>query len=156
MLKTLTLQSAPRPRVSRNVIYLGLTSMFTDISSEMVSTILPVYLVVHLGLSPLAFGAVDGLYQGAAALTRLASGVVSDRWRRHKEVAAFGYAVSAVCKLGLLAAGSAWAGVAGVIYLDRDGKGLRSSPLLNQAMSPAARPPAQGMAPGRVRQRVSR
>ena len=63
------------PRVSRTVVLLGLTSMFTDISSEMVAAILPLYLVFGLGLSPLAFGVVDGLYQGVAALVRVASGL---------------------------------------------------------------------------------
>ena len=49
-------------RISRNVLALGLTSLLTDISSEMVATVLPVYLVLHLGLTPLHFGVVDGLY----------------------------------------------------------------------------------------------
>jgi hypothetical protein len=52
------------PRVSRTVLFLGLTSLFTDISSEMVSTILPLYLVFNLQLTPLAFGVIDGLYLG--------------------------------------------------------------------------------------------
>src|SRR5687768_13569468 len=94
------------PRVSPVVWSLGFTSMLTDISSEMVASILPMYLVLHLRLSPLAFGVVDGLYQGVAVLLRVAAGVVGDRWQRHKTVAAAGYAISAVCKLGILAAGS--------------------------------------------------
>ena len=66
--------------------------MFTDISSEMVATILPLYLVFGLGLSPLQFGVVDGVYQGVTAFVRVGGGFVADRWRRYKEVAAFGYA----------------------------------------------------------------
>ena len=116
------------PKVSRTVLFLGLTSMFTDISSEMVSTILPLYLVFGLGLTPLQFGVVDGLYQGAAALVRVASGWASDRWRRYKEVAAAGYGISAVCKLGFLAAGSVWPLLAGIVLLDRTGKGIRTAP----------------------------
>ncbi len=116
------------PRVSRNVVFLGLTSLFTDISSEMVSTVLPLYMVYTLGMAPLQFGIVDGLYQGASALVRVASGLVADRWRRYKEVAALGYGLSAVCKLALLAAGTAWTAIAGVVLLDRTGKGLRTAP----------------------------
>jgi hypothetical protein len=70
-------------RVSRNVFMLGLTSMLTDVSSEMVATILPIYLVFSLGASPLALGAIDGTYRGAAAVVQVAAGFVSDRWRRH-------------------------------------------------------------------------
>ena len=87
------------PRVARTVVLLGLTSLFTDISSEMVVTILPLYLVYVGGFSPLAFGVIDGIYNGAAALVGLASGFIGDRLRRHKEVAAAGYGLSAICKL---------------------------------------------------------
>ena len=68
--------------ISRNVLLLGLTSLFTDISSEMVVSVLPIYLVTFLRLSPVQFGLIDGLYQGVAALVQLASGVIADRWRR--------------------------------------------------------------------------
>jgi MFS family permease len=120
--------SVIRPRVSRIVWCLGATSFFTDVSSEMVSSILPIYLVLHLHLSPLAFGTIDGLYQGFAAFARLGGGFVGDRWRNHKSVASFGYGLSAVCKLGLLAAGNAWGLLAATIALDRTGKGIRTAP----------------------------
>jgi MFS family permease len=116
------------PRVSPVVWSLGITSMLTDVSSEMVSSILAIYLVSYLHLSPLAFGVVDGLYQGVAVLLRVAAGVVGDRWQQHKMVAGAGYALSAVCKLGILAAGSAWGAIAAVIALDRTGKGIRTAP----------------------------
>ena len=116
------------PQVSRNVLLLGLTSLFTDISAEMVSTILPLYLVFTLNLAPFQFGIIDGLYQGAAALVRVASGLVADRRHRHKEVAAAGYALSAVCKLALLTVGSAWGAITGIVMLDRIGKGIRTAP----------------------------
>jgi MFS family permease len=113
--------------ISRNVLLLGLTSLFTDISSEMVVSILPIYLVTFLRLSPVQFGLIDGLYQGVAALVQLASGVVADRSRRYKEVAWVGYAGSAISRLGLLAT-TAWTGIAGVLVIDRLGKGLRTAP----------------------------
>ena len=117
-----------RARVARTVVLLGLTSMFTDVSSEMVSAVLPVYLTLMVGLTPLQFGLVDGLYQGVTALVRLGGGVVADRWRRYKEVAGVGYALSAACKLGLLAAGSAYGLITAVIAADRTGKGVRTAP----------------------------
>lgn len=113
--------------VSRNVLLLGVTSLFTDISSEMVVSVLPIYLVTFLRLSPVQFGLIDGLYQGVAALVQLASGIVADRWRRYKEVAWVGYAGSAASRLGLLAT-TAWTGIAGVLVIDRLGKGLRTAP----------------------------
>jgi MFS family permease len=114
-------------RVGRNVLFLGLTSMFTDISSEMVNAILPLYLVFQLGFTPLAFGLFDGAYQGMSAVLRIAGGVLADRRRRYKEVAGTGYAVSAACKLGLLAVGG-WAPTTAVLYLDRAAKGIRTAP----------------------------
>jgi MFS family permease len=94
----------------------------------MVSAILPLYLVFTLGFSPLQYGVVDGIYQGAAALINLAAGYVGDRLRRHKIVAATGYGLSALCKLGLAAIGGAWAGLSALILLDRTGKGIRTAP----------------------------
>ncbi len=116
------------PHVSRNVVALGFTSLLTDVSSEMVSTVLPIYLVLHLGLTPLQFGFVDGVYHGFTALLRLAGGIASDRTRRDKEVAAVGYGASALCKLGLLGAGGAWPVIAAVVAVDRAAKGLRTAP----------------------------
>jgi MFS family permease len=117
-----------RLRVSRTVFLLGLTSMFTDISSEMVTTILPLYLVLELHLSPLVFGVVDGLYLGAAALVRLAGGFVADRSRRPKRVAVVGYALSAISRFGLLVIGGAWTLLVGITLIDRVGKGIRTAP----------------------------
>ena len=110
------------------VIMLGLTSLFTDISSEMVATILPLYLLFDLHLSPAAFGVIDGLYQGAAALVRIFGGFAADRARRYKEVAVVGYGLSALARLGLLVVGSVWTLIAGVVMVDRLGKGIRTAP----------------------------
>jgi MFS family permease len=114
--------------VSRMVVMLGLTSLFTDVSSEMVSTILPMYLLFDLHIAPAAFGVIDGLYQGAAALVRIFGGVTADRSHRHKEVAVAGYALSAVARLGLLVVGNVWTLIAGVVMVDRLGKGIRTAP----------------------------
>jgi MFS family permease len=116
------------PRVSPTVYFLGLVSLLTDISSEMVSSILPLYLVLGLGFSPLQFGVIDGLYHGVSALVKLAGGYSADRWRRYKEVAALGYGMSALAKIGLVAAGGAWGAIAVVIAFDRTGKGIRTAP----------------------------
>jgi MFS family permease len=113
--------------VGTNVVALGCTSLFTDVSSEMVNAVLPVYLVFQLGFSPLQFGLFDGAYQGIAALLRIAGGVVADRRRRHKEVAGLGYGLSAACKLALLAS-HAWWWTTGVLLADRTGKGIRTAP----------------------------
>jgi MFS family permease len=115
-------------RVNRTVVMLGLCSMFTDISSEMVTTVLPLYLVFVGGFSPLAFGFIDGIQQGAAALVRLASGFVGDRWQRHKEVATAGYGLSSLCKVALAAAGTAVSTIGAIVLVDRIGKGIRTAP----------------------------
>lgn len=107
---------------------LGVVSLLTDISSEMVAAALPLYLMYSLGFTPIQFGIVDGLYQGASALVRIASGFAGDRLGRHKEVAATGYGLSALCRLGLLVAGSAWGAVGAIVLLDRTGKGIRTAP----------------------------
>ena len=115
-------------RVSRNVVNLGLTSLFTDISSEMISAILPLYLVFFLRLTPLEYGFVDGLYQGASALVRVVFGYAADRWQRYKEVAAIGYALSALCKPAMLVVGGSWTALAVIVLVDRTGKGMRTAP----------------------------
>ena len=114
--------------VGTNVFFLGLTSLLTDISSEMITATLPVYLLVTLRLAPLQFGLIDGINQGASVLVRIISGLIADRWRRAKEVATAGYAFSALCRIGLLLVGRSWLGISGVVLLDRIGKGIRTAP----------------------------
>jgi MFS family permease len=126
--------------VNRTVLTLGLTSMFTDISAEMVTAVLPLYLVFGLHLSPLVFGAVDGLYAGATAPVRLLGGVLADRTRRHKQVAVAGYGLSSIARLGMVLVGSAWTGLAALVLLDRIGKGVRTAPrdaMISLATAPA-------------------
>jgi MFS family permease len=134
------LSRAPsRRRVARTVVLLGLTSLVTDVSAEMVATVLPLYLVAIGGFTPLAYGVIDGIYQGATSLVGLAGGFVGDRLRRHKTVAASGYGLSAVAKLLLATAGTAVSGVAAIVLLDRVGKGIRTAP--RDAMISLSTPP---------------
>ncbi len=117
-----------RLSVSRNVVLLGTVSLLTDVSAEMVATVLPLYLVFSLGVSPLALGAIDGLYRGAAAIVQVAGGFLSDRMQRHKEVATVGYGLSALTKIGLVVAGSSVGGIGALVAADRIGKGIRTAP----------------------------
>ncbi|MCX5070183.1 MFS transporter [Micromonospora lupini] len=114
--------------VSGNVVALGTVSLITDISAEMVAAVLPLYLVLGLQLSPVAFGVLDGVHTGATALLRVVGGFVADRFRRRKLVAGVGYALSAVAKLGLLLAGRSVPAIGAVVAVDRLGKGVRSAP----------------------------
>lgn len=114
-------------RLPANVWSLGLTSLFTDISSEMVASVLPIYLIGFLRMSPAQFGVLDGLYQGVAGIVQLASAAMTDRLRRYKEAAAAGYGVSLLCRIGLLATSGA-VGVSAFLTLDRLGKGVRTAP----------------------------
>ncbi|WP_307846972.1 MFS transporter [Micromonospora sp. D93] len=124
--------SGPRRRrfamVSGNVVALGTVSLITDVSAEMVAAVLPLYLVLGLHLSPVAFGVLDGVHTGATALLRVVGGFAADRFRRRKLIAGVGYALSAVAKLGLLLAGRSIPAIGAVIAVDRLGKGVRSAP----------------------------
>ncbi|MET7929965.1 MFS transporter [Streptomyces sp. NPDC005349] len=130
------------------VLALGSVSLITDVSSEMVTAVLPLYLVAGLGLSPLGFGLLDGVYNGFSALVRLVGGHFADRGGgRHKTVALFGYGLSALCKpLLLLAATLPTIGM--VLAADRTGKGLRTAPrdaLISLSSTPATRGRAFGV-----------
>ncbi|GAA1505944.1 MFS transporter [Sphaerisporangium rubeum] len=133
--------------IAGNVVALGMVSLFTDISSEMVTAVLPLYLIFQLQLSPMLFGLLDGVYTGATAVLRLVGGHVADRFSRRKLVAGFGYGLSAVCKLGYLAAGRSVPLIGLFIGLDRTGKGLRTAPR-DAMISLSAPPEAQGRAFG--------
>ncbi|WP_372492225.1 MFS transporter [Micromonospora cabrerizensis] len=114
--------------VSGNVVALGTVSLITDVSAEMVAAVLPLYLVLGLQLSPVAFGVLDGVHTGATALLRVVGGFAADRFRRRKLIAGIGYTLSAVAKLGLLLAGRSIPAIGAVIAVDRLGKGVRSAP----------------------------
>ncbi|MER5447533.1 MFS transporter [Streptomyces sp. NPDC002764] len=117
----------PVTGVAPVVLVLGTVSLITDISSEMVTAVLPLYLVTTLGFSPLGFGTLDGVYNGVSALVQLTGGHLADRVRNHKLMAGLGYGLSALCKPLLLLAGSVGA-LGTVLALDRTGKGLRTAP----------------------------
>ncbi|MGO4681151.1 MFS transporter [Microbacterium sp. 2MCAF23] len=115
------------PTVSSTVIAFGIVSMLTDISSESITAVLPLYVTTYLGLSTIAFGFLDGLYQGVSALVRIAGGYTSDRLGRPKWVAFVGYAIAAMARVGLLFA-SGFTALTIVISADRLGKGIRTAP----------------------------
>lgn len=133
--------------MSRTVVLLGFTSLFTDISSEMVAASLPIYLVAIRGLDPLQFGIIDGIYQGGSAIVRIVFGFFADRWRRYRDVAATGYGLSAASKLGLVLVGSGWTPIAGLIFADRTGKGIRTAPR-DAMISMSSRPETLGVSFG--------
>lgn len=128
-----------RSRVPGAVLGLGVVSLLTDISSESVAAILPIYITVVVGLGPLAFGFIDGIYQGISAFVRIAGGRWADRSDRPKWVAFVGYGLSALTRLGLLFVSGFWA-ITSVVAADRLGKGLRTGPrdaLIATASDPA-------------------
>lgn len=116
-----------RRPVGRTVVVLGFVSLLTDISSESVAAILPLYLSVVVGLSPAAYGVVEGLYQGVSAFVRIGAGWTADRTGRPKWVALAGYGTSAAARV-LLPLASGLGAVSAVISLDRVGKGIRTAP----------------------------
>jgi MFS family permease len=126
--------------VGSTVFLLGLTSLLTDVSAEMVATTLPLYLLITLRFSPFQVSTMDGIYQGASVLAGMIGGMVSDRSRRPKHVAAAGYGLSAISKLGFLLVGS-WTALSGVVFTDRLGKGIRTAP--RDAMIAATTRPEQ-------------
>jgi len=115
------------PRLHRNVWVTSGTSFLTDVSSEMLQNVLPLFLANVLGVRSWAVGVVEGLAETTAAVVKLYSGWMSDRLRARKWLAVGGYGVSALSKpLYLLA--TSWPVVAAVRWGDRVGKGIRSAP----------------------------
>ncbi|MCG2798119.1 MAG: MFS transporter [Cellulomonas sp.] len=120
-------RAARNARVSSTVVTLGIVSLLTDISSESVAAILPLYLTTALGMTTLAYGFVDGLMQGASALVRIAGGWAADRGDHPKWVAFAGYGLSALTRAGLLLT-TGFVAITSLVAIDRVGKGLRTSP----------------------------
>jgi MFS family permease len=114
-------------RLHRNVWVVTLTSFLTDISSEMLFNLLPIYLFSVLGVRTGLIGLIEGLADSAASLLKMLSGWVSDRLRRRKPIAVVGYALSSLVK-PLLYFVTTWGGALAVRFGDRVGKGLRTAP----------------------------
>lgn len=110
-----------------NVFFLGLVSLFTDVSSEMIFTLVPLFVTNVLGAGALVVGLIGGITESFDAVFRIFSGRISDRFRRRKGLAVLGYGFSTAVKPFMLLA-SAWGGVLAVRFGDRVGKGIRSSP----------------------------
>ncbi|BCW36683.1 MFS transporter [Arthrobacter sp. StoSoilA2] len=124
---TTALSSEVPFRLSPVILWLGLVSMVTDVSSESVTAILPLYVTGFLGLSTIAFGFIDGINQGASAIVRIAAGWASDRSGHPKRIALAGYGLSMLARIGFLFAGGFWA-IAAIVTGDRIGKGIRTAP----------------------------
>jgi MFS family permease len=110
----------------RNIIILGLTSLLTDISTEMVYPLLPIFLA-SLGSGPATLGLIEGIAESTASLLKVFSGYWSDRLGQRKSLAIVGYAGSTVGK-GLLAIATGWTMVLAGRVADRIGKGIRTAP----------------------------
>jgi MFS family permease len=116
-----------RTGLSRNVVWLALVSFFTDISSEMTLTTLPLFLTDVLGVRTAIVGLIEGLAETTASLMKIFSGYISDRLGKRKWLTFAGYGLSAVSKPFLYFAAS-WEAVLGIRFLDRLGKGIRTAP----------------------------
>lgn len=112
---------------SRNIFSLGLVSLFTDVSSEMIYPLLPIFLTSVLGMGTTFVGLVEGVAEATASLLKLFSGWVSDRIGKRKTLVVFGYTLSTFTRPLVAAATAGWH-VLLIRFLDRVGKGIRTSP----------------------------
>jgi MFS family permease len=113
--------------VSRNTVLLAFTSLFADISTEMLYPILPIFLTQTLHASGSVVGLVEGIAQATQNIVQGFSGWLSDKLQKRKSLALAGYFLSAVSK-PLIGVATAWQGVLGARFLDRFGAGFRSAP----------------------------
>lgn len=137
-----TLRALPR-----NVWVVTATSFLTDVSSEMLATVLPLFLANVLGAGTSLVGLIEGLAETTASLTKLFSGWLSDRLGQRKWLTVAGYGLSTVAK-GLLVFANAWGWVLGSRFGDRLGKGVRTAPrdaLLADSIGPEQRGLAFGL-----------
>jgi MFS family permease len=119
---------------------LGFTSLFMDVSSELIHGLLPLFLVVNLGASAAVLGLVEGIAEAAAQIVKVFSGWLSDTLRRRKALAVAGYGLAAITK-PLFPLASTVALVAFARLVDRIGKGIRGAP--RDALVADVTPPAQ-------------
>lgn len=110
-----------------NVIIVGITSLLTDISTEMVYPLLAIFLSTSLGASPWIIGLIEGIAESIASLLKVFSGYLSDKSQKRKPLAILGYASSSFGKIFLYLATSWWWVLASRV-IDRFGKGVRTAP----------------------------
>ncbi len=114
-------------RLPRNIWILTFTSFLTDVSSEMIVHLLPLFLANVLGVRTVTIGLIEGTAETTASLLKIWSGRISDRLGRRKWLTVAGYALSTISKPFLVIAGS-WPAVLAVRFFERMGKGIRSAP----------------------------
>jgi len=124
---TETAVASPLKQIPAGIWVLGFVSLLMDISSEMIHSLLPLFMVTTLGTGTIAVGIVEGLAESLALAVKVFSGTASDYWRKRKGLAAFGYAMSAFSK-PLFALASDVVFVLTARLLDRIGKGVRGAP----------------------------
>lgn len=124
-LKEETIKKAPR--LERNVFYLGFVSLFTDLSTEMIYPLLPLFLSATLGVDKAFIGVIEGIAESSASIVKVFSGLVSDRLRRRKLLVGLGYSLSTFAK-PLFALSRTGTHVLIVRLVDRIGKGTRTAP----------------------------
>ena len=130
----------------RNVVAAGLVSFFTDVASEMVVPVLPLFLTGVLGAPVAAVGLIEGVAESTASVLRVFAGWLSDRTGRRKPLMLVGYGLSNLTK-PLLALSTAWPQVLAIRFGDRLGKGIRGAPrdaLIADSVEPAVRGRAFG------------
>lgn len=135
------------PRLPTAIWILGLVSLLMDISSEMIHSLLPMFMVGTLGASMLTVGVVEGVAESTALIVKVFSGVLSDYLGRRKGLAVLGYAMGAMSK-PLFALASSSGLVLGARFIDRIGKGIRGAPrdaLIAEIAPPAIRGAAFGL-----------
>jgi len=114
-------------KIRTNVLFLGLVSFFTDISTEMVYPLIPLYLIAAFGATPALIGVIEGIAESLSSLLKVYSGYISDKFQKKKALAFAGYSAGLFYKIILLIAGS-WSGVMLARIVDRSGKGIRTAP----------------------------
>jgi MFS family permease len=124
---TTTAEKSSLPKMPAGVWVLGLVSMLMDISSEMIHSLLPLFMVTTLGASALSVGMVEGLAESTALIVKVFSGALSDYFGKRKGLAVCGYALGALTK-PLFAVASTTGSVLTARLLDRVGKGIRGAP----------------------------